>query len=56
MNEFIIKQIMPKSLLQIILDARGSNQDEPLNDDEVTELVKTLKEIINHHEGNISSF
>jgi hypothetical protein len=47
--------MLNKTLEDLILTARGPSDEEraePLDGDEVEELIDSLRELINRHEGN----
>jgi len=49
-----MENIINAKLIDLILKKRGSENDEPLDGDEVEILVKEIKAVINFHEGNLT--
>jgi hypothetical protein len=52
-GEHLDKLMLGKTLEDLIINARSDSPNEPLDGDEVEEMIDNLRDIINRHEGNI---
>lgn len=49
-----MERLINANLYDLVISKRGTENDEPLDGDEVDSLVKEIRAIINFHEGNIT--
>lgn len=49
-----MKNLIDCKLIDLVMSKRGTENDTPLDGDEVEALVKNIEAIINLHEGNIT--
>jgi hypothetical protein len=49
-----MKNLINANLFDLVISKRGTENDEPLDSDEVEAIVKNIRAIINLHEGNIT--
>ena len=48
------KNLIQAKLIDLVMEKRGGENNEPLDGDEVDALCKKIKLVINFHEGNIT--